>query len=133
MPKKKRKSSFVPRLLVRTAIAGVIPACALACSSNDSGPGATDTGVVQGVADAAYGDTHFGVADTAYRDSLLGVADVAYPDASVADIAYPDTSHAETTADAPGDAPSEASDGGSSDVFGVAAVAYPAYESGTPG
>src|SRR5258708_38660593 len=107
MAKNKRRSAFVPRLLVRTAIAGVIPACALACSSSDSGPATADTGIVSGVADAAYGDTHLGVTDSPYRDTPAGVADAAYGDSDtrfgVADTAYPDTSHAESSGDPPAD------------------------------
>ncbi len=131
MAKKKRHTSFVPRLLVRTAIASVVPACALGCSSSgDTTQGATDTGIVNGVADTAYApDTRadsahpdVGVADTAYRDSFFGVADAAY------DSAPPDTG-----ADAPADAPGDAASDTAPDVFGVAAVAYPAYEAGTPG
>ena len=122
----RRRTAFVPRLILRTAIAGVVPACALlGCSGSDSTPsGQEDSGA----------DSHFnGVADTAYPD-VRGVADAAYGDTndshfSVADTAYPDTGSAETS----GDAPAETDDGGAPDVFGVAAVAYPAYESGVPG
>lgn len=35
-PKKKRPSSFVPRILLRGAVAGVVPACALAVASLDA-------------------------------------------------------------------------------------------------
>jgi hypothetical protein len=89
-----RRSAFVPRLIVKTAIVGVIPACALACGSSDT-PAPT--------VDAA-------------PDSLpFGVAAVAYP-------AY------EAGPTGPGDAAV-----GRPDVFlGVAAVAYPAYEAGAP-
>jgi hypothetical protein len=135
--KTRRRTAFVPRLILRTAIAGVIPACALlGCSSSDSSPsGSDDTGIFNGVADAGYGDTRFGVADTSYRD-VPAVADAAYGDTndandshfSVADTAYPDTRPADAS-----DAPGEVDDGGAPDVFGVAAVAYPAYESGVPG
>ena len=140
MAKKKtrRRTAFVPRLILHTAIAGVIPACALACSSSDNSPsGEVDSGKADtaawGVADAAYGpDTRFGVADTAYPD-VKGVADAAYGDTkdsgfSVADTAYPDTPPSDAS-----DAPGEVDDGSAPDVFGVAAVAYPAYEAGTPG
>ncbi len=103
-PKRARRSAFVPRLLVRTALVGVVPACALAattgCSSGDN-PAPTDSG-------------------------YLGVAAVAYP-------AY-ETGVPDTRTDGTGDAPSDASDGDADtapDVFGVAAVAYPAYEAGT--
>jgi hypothetical protein len=91
---------------VRTAIVGVVPACALGvvagtvgCSSSDSGPTTSDTGI-------------YGVAAVAYPAYETGVPDVRN--------------------DGSGDAPGEASDGGADapDVFGVAAVAYPAYETG---
>src|SRR5262249_44632626 len=105
-PKRSRRTAFVPRLLVRTALAGVVPACALVgasgaagCSSDSSG-GPTDTG-------------------------FLGVAAVAYP-------AYETGVH-DGGGDGTSDAPSDGSDGGADttpDVFGVAAVAYPAYETG---
>ncbi len=96
--KRPRKYAFVPRLLLRTAIVGVIPACALGCGSDDSkGPPVTDAG----------------------KDTIFGVAAVAYP-------AY-ETGTPDGKADSPGD--STAPDGGK-DVFGVAAVAYPAYETG---
>ena len=50
----KRKTAFVPRLLVRTALMSVVPACALGCSDSAStGPGVTDTGIF-GVAAVAY-------------------------------------------------------------------------------
>ncbi len=35
-PKKKRPSSFVPRILLRGAVAGVVPACVLAVASLDA-------------------------------------------------------------------------------------------------
>jgi hypothetical protein len=134
--KKARRTAFVPRLILRTAIAGVIPACALACGGSDSSPGSSDTGFVGGVAEDAYGgDSRFGVADTAYPD-VHAVADAAYGDSDtrfgVADTAYPDTGRADVPAEA-SDAPGEVDDGGAPDVFGVAAVAYPAYEGGVPG
>ena len=90
--KKMRRTAFVPRLLIKTAIVGVIPACAVGCGSSDNPSPAAD----------------------AAPDSLpFGVAAVAYP-------AY--------EAGAPNDATS-----GVPDVFlGVAAVAYPAYEAGKP-
>jgi hypothetical protein len=99
--KKHRKSAFVPRLLVRTALMSVIPACALGCGSGDTtSPPPTD---------AAKTDT-----------GPFGVAAVAYP-------AY------ETgIPDGKGDTPADTTvtpDAGK-DVFGVAAVAYPAYEAG---
>jgi hypothetical protein len=77
--KKTRRSAFVPRLLVRTAVAGVVPACALAC-------GGYGDGQSLGVANMAYpGDAQSdGVGAIGYGDArpdtgLLGVAAVAYP------------------------------------------------------
>ena len=102
----KRKTAFVPRLLVRTALMSVVPACALGCSDSAStGPGVTDTGI-------------------------FGVAAVAYP---AYETGTPDTKTDGTT-DAKGDATGDTTtDSGGKDVFGVAAVAYPAYETGAPG
>jgi hypothetical protein len=92
---KTKKSAFVPRVLVRTAVVGLVPACAaaVACSSG------TTTSTTDGGHDAA-------------KDApIFSVAAVAYP-------AY--------EAGTPKDS------GGTPDVFiGVAAVAYPAYEAGT--
>jgi hypothetical protein len=95
--KKVRRSAFVPRLVVKTAIVSVIPACALACGSSDS-PGPA--------------------VDAAPDQVAFGVAAVAYP-------AY--EAGAPREASAPSDASTQP------DVlFGVAAVAYPAYEAGPP-
>ena len=117
--KKARRTAFVPRLLVRTAIAGVIPACAVACGSSDTPAPAADAGTDSpflGVAAVAYPAYEAG-ADSPF----LGVAAVAYP-------AY-EAGAPDAAADARG--PADATD----DVFflGVAAVAYPAYEAGPPG
>ena len=113
--KKPRKYAFVPKLLVRTALAGAIPACALAtadaCGGTTSNPTPKDSG----------SDQVFTVAAVAYpayeagRDAF-GVAAVAYP------------AYESGAPDVNGDAPADAS---GPDVFGVAAVAYPAYEAGT--
>jgi hypothetical protein len=67
--RRSRGSAFVPKLLVRTAIAGVVPACALACGSSDPGP----------------------VGDAGQDAPILGVAAVAYPayDASPVDASAP--------------------------------------------
>jgi hypothetical protein len=121
-----RRSLFVPRILVRgAALASVIPACAVvACGSNQgTGPSA----------DAGTG--------TRTDSAMLGVAAVAYfaydSDASdVADVGYQAADSG--TPDAKSDVEQDARDGASDailrpDVFlGVAAVAYPAYESGPP-
>lgn len=102
-PRPSRRSAFVPRLLVRTAIIGVVPACALASAgcSSDSNPGPSTQ-------DSGY----------------LGVAAVAYP---AYETGVPDTKY-DGTGDAPADGASDAD--APADVFGVAAVAYPAYETG---
>lgn len=67
--KKRRKSAFVPRLLVRTAIVGVIPACAAGCGGS-GGPTAPF-----GYADAEAKD---GSGDAQPEAGFLGVAAVAY-------------------------------------------------------
>jgi hypothetical protein len=95
--KRTRRSAFVPRLIVKTAIVGVIPACAVGCGSSD---------------------TPAPVADAATDSLPFGVAAVAFP-------AY--------DAGAPPEAGPVDASGGLPDVFlGVAAVAYPAYEAGAP-
>jgi hypothetical protein len=137
--KKHRKSAFVPRLLVRTAVVGVVPACAIASASGACG---ADQGSVAFLAyDASQECRGFGCTSDdssaldASRDSFDGVAAVAYPpyesgipsDASpsdgllsVADTAYPSDANTDGGSDARPD----------SRFFGVAAVAYPAYEAG---
>jgi hypothetical protein len=112
MPTKKlRKSAFVPKLLVRTAIAGVVPACALGCGGNETVP--PDTGA----------------------ETPLGVAAVAYPAyeagqdvfSDLGGVAYPAYEAGEGGTDAPADGPRDVRP----DIpFTVAAVAYPAYEAG---
>lgn len=110
--KKPRKSAFVPRMLIRTALVGVIPACALACGGSDT-TGPTTTGTDSG-------------SDAAKDTSPFGVAAVAYP-------AY--ETGTDTRSDGPTDSKSDSNkaDASKDSPFGVAAVAYPAYESGTPG
>ena len=117
--KKGRRYAFVPRLLVRTAIAGVIPACALAAAD---GCGGSTTSVSK---DAGK-DVFYGVAAVAYPAyeagaDVFGVAAVAYP-------AY-ESGTPETGSDSGSE--SGIKDAGGVDVFGVAAVAYPAYEAGS--
>ena len=114
--KKPRKYAFVPKLLARTALAGAIPACALAtanaCGGTTSTPPPKDSGSEQiyTVAAVAY------PAYEAGRDAF-GVAAVAYP------------AYESGVPDAKTDGPSDAT---APDVmFTVAAVAYPAYEAGT--
>ena len=77
--RKPRKSAFVPRLLVRTAIVGVIPACAMGCGSSEAPSSSTDSGV-DSVAFQAYdAAANDGGADARPDASFLGVAAVAYP------------------------------------------------------
>ncbi len=107
--KKVRKSAFVPRVLVRTAIVGVIPACAVACgSSTENSAPAADAGRdagFQGVAAVAYQAYDSGLDGKAVATTFLGVADAAFrPDSGGAGV-----------------------DAG---FLGVAAVAYRAYDSG---
>jgi hypothetical protein len=135
---KSRRTAYVPRLFLRgAAVVAVVPACAaaaIACGGSvttqevaDSGRGdAADTGTftVAAVAYPAYEsgippyDAPFGVADVSF-----GVADVSFGVAadafSVADTGYRPDAEA-----GPGDSATD------STVFGVAAVAYPAYEAG---
>jgi hypothetical protein len=125
-----RKSAFVPRLLVRTAIVGVIPACATACGSGEgSSTQATDAG----------GDVRFIGVAVAYpvneAGGFDGVAGIAYPDGGgpdvglgVADIAYPPPEAG--APDAPGDA---STPDASPDVFrGPLPLAVTAYEVDPP-
>lgn len=85
--KKPRKSAFVPRLLVRTAIVGVIPACAMGCGSSEAPGTSTDAGAdsplplgVAAVAFQAYdAAAKDGGADAQPDAAFLGVAAVAYP------------------------------------------------------
>jgi len=102
--KRAKKSAFVPEVLVRSAIAGVIPACALvAC-----GGGTVDVGDGGGESGGDSGS-----------DVFRGVAAVAYP-------AY-EAGRVDTGIDG---ADTGAIDGGRDVFLGVAAVAYPAYEAG---
>lgn len=105
---KPRRYAFVPKLLVRTVVAGVIPACALAganaCGGTTSSPSNKDGGHVT--------DSGFSVADVGFT-----VAAVAYP---AYESGVPETGGHDTGTDAGADV-----------FFGVAAVAYPAYEAGT--
>jgi hypothetical protein len=112
-----RRYAFVPRLLVRTAVASVVPACALAATDGCGGSTATlsKDGGPYGVAAVAY------PAYEAGRDAPFGVAAVAYP-------AY-EAGGPETGGHDSGATDSSSKDA-LPDVFGVAAVAYPAYEGG---
>jgi len=112
--KRQRRSAFVPKLLVRTAVASVVPACALGCG------GSTTT-----MTDGGGDDVFHGVAAVGYpaydaskdQRSDFGVAAVAYPAYEAGNDAGQDTG---TGGDAKPDV-----------FFGVAAVAYPAYEAGS--
>ena len=86
--KRIRRSAFVPRLIVKTAIVGVIPACAVACGSSDQPAPTADAGVdapFLGVAAVAYPAYEAGPPDGSVDasqerpDVFLGVAAVAYP------------------------------------------------------
>jgi hypothetical protein len=86
--REQRKSAFVPRLLVRTAIASVVPACAVACGSGSSGPAPST--------DAATDSIPFSVAAVAYPAYESGVPDAntdggsdAAPDSRFFAVAYP--------------------------------------------
>jgi len=82
----KKKTSFVPRVVFATAMAGagVIPLCVTACGGNiahqgqgnagDSGFGVADTGFSGGVATDAFtvADSGFGVADTGFTVAMVG-------------------------------------------------------------
>ncbi|HEY6461489.1 MAG TPA: hypothetical protein VIY73_15085, partial [Polyangiaceae bacterium] len=57
--RKRRRTAFVPRLLVRTAVASVIPACALVGTAD--GCGSSSAPSQQGPSDAGFE----GVADIA--------------------------------------------------------------------
>ncbi|HEY1695685.1 MAG TPA: hypothetical protein VGG39_26135 [Polyangiaceae bacterium] len=117
MPTKRPRSyAFVPRLLVRTAMVSVIPACAIA-ATDACGGSATSASK-----DAGH-DAFLGVAAVAYpayeagSDAFFGVAAVAYP---AYEAGLPETGAKDTGVKDAG-----------IDVFGVAAVAYPAYEAGS--
>lgn len=101
--KKLRKSAFVPRVLVRTAIVGVIPACALACG------GSTESSTP--------------IADAGHDAGFLGVAAVAF---QAYDSAVPDAMDSSSESGAP-DASGDSAPNG---FLGVAAVAYRAFDSG---
>ena len=105
--RKPRKYAFVPRLLVRTAIVGVVPACAL------------------GAIDGCGGSTSTPSKDAGH-DVFQGVAAVAYP---AYESGVPETGGGEAGSQESG-ADSGIKDTGLPEIFGVAAVAYPAYEAG---
>jgi hypothetical protein len=88
--KKKRRSAFVPRLLVKTAMISVVPACAVGCGTSGTSPFVSDA-----ASDAVSDAPVFGVGAVAYvgyeagstaeagpvdasDDVFLGVAAVAY-------------------------------------------------------
>jgi hypothetical protein len=119
----RRKSSFVPRIVMRTAVVAVVPACAAAVAcGGETGSGA-DAGsdhVVLGVAAVAYPAYESGTPDVFYGVFAAYEAGLPPPDSGPDQEAGPskdaNPDHA-TGIDAP---------------FGVAAVAYPAYEAGVP-
>ncbi|MGH7270680.1 MAG: hypothetical protein ACREJ3_09635 [Polyangiaceae bacterium] len=128
MPAKRpRRSAFVPRLIVKTAILGVIPACALACGSNASPPASADSGTpFLGVSAVAYPAYEAGAPADAAGDTgqpVLGVAAVAYRAYDAGPT--PDGSINNTPADA---APADARP----DVFGHFVLAVTAYEVDRP-
>jgi hypothetical protein len=128
MKAKTRKSTFVPRIVVRTAVVAVVPACAaaVACggsTSTSAGDSGADQFVV-GVAAVAYPAYESGAPDV-----YLGV--FAAFDASGPDGNRPVDAGGERDA-GPTDAKPDIFTSVAIDAFGVAAVAYPAYEAGGP-
>jgi len=126
--RKRSKSAFVPRLLVRTAIVGVIPACAVACGGSEK------TG---SSADAAPETGQLGVAAVAYQAydaaGIDGGAD-ATPDAvflGVAAVAYPAYEAGRPEGGAPDSGDAGATDA-KSDAFHGFVLAVTAYEVGGP-
>jgi hypothetical protein len=91
-PKQAKKTAFVPRSLVRTALVAVVPACALSCTAGtptDAADGGNDAArdvIFQGVAAVAYPAYEAGTHDAGQQDAdanvpdvFMGVAAVAYP------------------------------------------------------
>ena len=69
---KRKRTAFVPRLVFRIAMAGVVPACVAACGSSGGG----------GNHDLAHGDRFFSVADQFF--SVAAPQDLSTPpDAAV--------------------------------------------------
>jgi hypothetical protein len=102
--KTRRKSAFVPRILVRTAIVGVVPACAIGCGGGGTTTSSSDAG----------------------SQSLLGVAQIGYDAAGGGGSSSSGgggTSPTDGATDAAPDAIVP---------LGVAAVAYQGYEAGAP-
>jgi hypothetical protein len=123
--KRNRRSSFVPRLLVKTAIVGVIPACAVGCGTSETNPF---------VSDAASDAPAFGVGAVAYAGYEAGSKTEAGPvDASddvvfgVAAVAYMGFEAGAPDGDA-GPEPADARP----DAFHGFVLAVTAYEVGAP-
>jgi hypothetical protein len=94
--KPKRKTAFVPSVVFTTAVAGVVPACVVGCSSNGSGG--------PSVANCAYGNVN-------NCATVAAVGYVAFDagDADATSEAQPDVATDATEAgdDATGDAPGD--------------------------
>lgn len=90
----KRRTAFVPRIVLSTVFLGVVPACVIACSSDDGG-GKT---VTQGVAADAFSVGAAFVAETGF----IALADIGFIDTASPDDAASDATEA---GDAAGDAP----------------------------
>jgi hypothetical protein len=110
MPKRRKRSAFVPTVVFGTAVAGVVPACALGCGG-DTTPGTGPIGVAQVAFDS--GDA------TQARDAPFAVADVGFAVAAVAFCGFcdagPDASGdaaRDGSGDAPSDSPGDTSQGG---------------------
>ena len=135
---KSRRTAYVPRLFLRgAAIVAVVPACAaavVACGGNvatqavsDSGSGdAADTGIGFTVAAVAYPAYESGVPplDAGVADVAFGVAGDAFFGVAADAFGVADSGYVPDADAGPGDSATD------STVFGVAAVAYPAYEAG---
>ena len=102
-----RKYAFVPKLLVRTVMVGVVPACALAGANACGGSTTTSSSKDGGHVGDSGADVIFSVAAVAYPAYESGVPETGGHDTGGGTDAAPDV------------------------FFGVAAVAYPAYEAGT--
>jgi hypothetical protein len=133
--KKPRKSAFVPRVLVRTAIVGVIPACAVGCGGSGSPTVSTDGGSNnEGVGVAAYDAAGFdGVGAQAYDASGQdgGAAKPDGPFLGVAAVAYPAYEAGVPDGTAPGSGDAGATDA-RPDAFHGFVLAVTAYEVNVP-
>jgi hypothetical protein len=113
----KKRTAFVPRIVFRSVVLGVIPACAVASCGGEA-----STGGNAAPNDGSASDVNFSVADAAFDEGIsVGVAAVGYCafcDAAPEANAAPDA--------APADAAPETGEDAAPDVFwgGVAAVGY---------